>query len=88
MLKLLSENRSRSDHSQLNRGVIFNTQMKLHLREVPLVKNSQVISYEQDGNEIICYLDIANKYGIGYLLSNGNLGIIFNDQTSLTQTNK
>jgi len=27
---------------------------------------------------------MSNKYGIGYLLSNGSFGVIFNDQTSLT----
>lgn len=27
---------------------------------------------------------MSSKYGIGYLLSNGNFGVVFNDQTSLT----
>lgn len=27
---------------------------------------------------------MSTKYGIGYLLSNGNFGVVFNDQTSLT----
>lgn len=27
---------------------------------------------------------MSAKYGIGYLLSNGNFGVVFNDQTSLT----
>jgi len=26
---------------------------------------------------------MSSKYGIGYLLSNGNYGTVFNDQTSL-----
>ncbi len=38
----------------------------------------------EDINEIICYYDISDKYGIAYLLSNGNYGIIFNDRTSMT----
>jgi len=42
------------------------------------------MNYEQDSNEIICYFDMSVKYGIGYLLSNGNFGVAFNDQTSLT----
>lgn len=27
---------------------------------------------------------MSAKYGMGYLLSNGNFGVVFNDQTSLT----
>jgi hypothetical protein len=27
---------------------------------------------------------MSSKYGIGYLLSNGSFGVVFNDQTSLT----
>jgi hypothetical protein len=27
---------------------------------------------------------MSAKYGVGYLLSNGNFGVVFNDQTSLT----
>lgn len=27
---------------------------------------------------------MSAKYGIGYLLSNGSFGVVFNDQTSLT----
>ena len=38
----------------------------------------------EDINQIICYYDISDKYGVAYLLSNGNYGIIFNDKTSLT----
>lgn len=78
------------DHSQLNRGVIFNSQMRLHLRDtlpalpIPTLP-IEADSYEDDGNEVICYYDMASKYGIGYLLSNGSCGVIFNDQTSLTR---
>jgi hypothetical protein len=28
---------------------------------------------------------MREKYGMGYLLSNGNYGVIFNDKTSLTK---
>ena len=28
---------------------------------------------------------MSDKYGIGYLLSNGNYGVVFNDHTSLTK---
>lgn len=72
-----------SSHSQLNRGIIFNSRMKVNLREEAL--QTRAGNYEDDGNEIICYYDASNKYGIGYLLSNGSCGMAFNDQTSLTE---
>ena len=52
--------------------------------EKKVIKNND----HDDLNEIICYYDLSEKYGIGYLLSNGNLGVIFNDQTSLTLLQK
>lgn len=30
---------------------------------------------------------MSKKYGVGYLLSNGNYGVSFNDGTSLTKIN-
>jgi hypothetical protein len=51
---------------------------------IPSLPSSQSSRYEQDGNEVICYYDMSSKYGIGYLLSNGSFGVVFNDQTSLT----
>jgi len=82
--------RSSRDSSELNRGVIFNSKMKINLREdvcFPKKTAKGQNNYEEDGNEIICYYDISSKYGIGYLLSNGNYGVAFNDQTSITETN-
>jgi hypothetical protein len=29
--------------------------------------------------------DLSGKYGVGYLLANGSVGMIFNDGTSLTK---
>ena len=56
--------------------------MRNHLKEdIPPPK---VEKHEEDINEIICYYDTSSKYGVGYLLSNGSCGIIFNDSTSLT----
>jgi hypothetical protein len=91
IFKLSSDSKSsyQRDQSELNRGVIFNTRMKNHLHESKSTQYHELLSprssrYEQDGNEIICYYDMSAKYGIGYLLSNGNFGVVFNDQTSLT----
>ena len=50
----------------------------------PSIPSPHSSRYEQDGNEVICYYDMSSKYGIGYLLSNGSFGVVFNDQTSLT----
>jgi hypothetical protein len=40
--------------------------------------------------EKICYLldwiDMTQKYGIGYFLSNGMHGVVFNDQTKLIES--
>jgi hypothetical protein len=40
---------------------------------------------EKDVCEVVCYLDLQEKYGMSYLLSNGNYGMVFNDKTSLTK---
>jgi hypothetical protein len=29
------------------------------------------------------WIDFTTKYGVGYKLSNGNLGVLFNDETSM-----
>lgn len=47
--------------------------------------NSLKKKSSQDNCEVICYFDMQEKYGMGYLLSNGNYGVIFNDKTSLTK---
>lgn len=83
----LGEKSTSRDHSELNRGVVFNTRMRNQLHSsssIPTLPSSHSSRYEQDGNEVICYYDMSSKYGIGYLLSNGSFGVVFNDQTSLT----
>ena len=90
IFKLSAESKSSylRDQSELNRGVVFNTRMKNHLQQSKASLANELSPrssrHEQDGNEIICYYDMSAKYGIGYLLSNGNFGVVFNDQTSLT----
>ena len=34
-------------------------------------------------NGISCYVDYSTKYGLGYMLSNGNYGVYFNDSSLL-----
>lgn len=56
--------------------------MKINLREdicFPKKMPKSQNKYEEDANEIICYYDVSSKYGIGYLLSNGNYGVALND---------
>ena len=60
-----------------------------NLKILPQVQKKTALpttcKYEEDTTEIICYYDMSQKYGIGYLLSNGNYGVVFNDHTSLTK---
>ena len=37
--------------------------------------------------EIKKWIDYSSKYGIGYLLSNGNIGVYFNDGTKILAFN-
>lgn len=83
----LGDKGSARDLSELNRGVMFNTRMRNQLHcssSSPSLPSTRASKHEQDGNEVICYYDMSSKYGIGYLLSNGSFGVVFNDQTSLT----
>lgn len=43
-------------------------------------------TYETDTNEISSHVDLSGKYGVGYVLANGSVGVAFNDGTSLTRT--
>jgi hypothetical protein len=36
---------------------------------------------------VILWVDYSSKYGLGYLLSNGNNGVIFNDLTKIILDN-
>lgn len=46
------------------------------------IKTNDVV---MDSNElwITHYVDYTKKYGMGYLLCNGNIGIYFNDATKV-----
>ena len=43
---------------------------------------NQIIEEEE---EIIFHVDWSDKYGIGYILSSGVVGFVFNDKTCLTK---
>lgn len=39
---------------------------------------------EQEGDELVTkFVDFSSKYGIGYKLSNGAFGVLFNDSTKI-----
>ena len=41
------------------------------------------VNLEWKYNGISCYVDYSTKYGLGYMLSNGNYGVYFNDSSLL-----
>ncbi|CAD8190766.1 unnamed protein product [Paramecium pentaurelia] len=45
-------------------------------------------SKENSGLYVIKCCDYQSKYGIGYVLSNNNCGVLFNDQTKIIKCNK
>ena len=41
-------------------------------------------SESQPGNELVVkFVDFSSKYGLGYMLSNGSYGVLFNDSTKI-----
>ena len=61
------------------------------LRESSQMKNSQKLekkptprlSVKSDVVEVKKWIDYSSKYGIGYVLNNGNFGVYFNDSTKI-----
>ena len=44
---------------------------------------------EQEGDELVTkFVDFSSKYGIGYKLSNGAFGVLFNDSTKIVVAHK
>ena len=67
------------------------------LRESSNLKNSQKVdskviprvSVKTDKiTEVRKWIDYSSKYGIGYVLSNGNFGVYFNDSTKILSSNE
>lgn len=94
------ESKEKEEKSTLNRGHIYNSRIRINsmvssskkmhgsyqnLMPMKEGSNTTAKKHEVDTCEIICYFDMQEKYGMAYLLSNGNYGIVFNDKTSLTQ---
>ena len=49
-------------------------------------KVTQELSWNYNG--VIGYVDYSTKYGLGYMLSNHNYGVYFNDSSLLYFQNK
>ncbi len=72
-------------------NIIYHNQLKLDLFAW-FEEQESVIVHEEKGEEekkdesdvyISQYLDYSSKYGIGFLLNNGSLGVFFNDFTKI-----
>ncbi|CBK23376.2 uncharacterized protein [Blastocystis hominis] len=48
-----------------------------------LMKNADAISTTRTANWIVDEYDFTRKYGIAYMFSNGLIGVLFNDKTSI-----
>lgn len=46
-------------------------------------KNNPRLSVRNDVVEVKKWIDYSSKYGIGYILNNGNFGVYFNDSTKI-----
>jgi len=45
---------------------------------------NEIIEEEAVGVHVTKWVDYSTKYGLGYLLSNGTAGVVFNDSTRIT----
>ena len=57
-------------------------------RERPSKKSAAVSSYTPEGKTspeawVKKWVDYSSKYGLGYILSNGSVGVFFNDSTKI-----
>lgn len=55
-----------------------------------LQKNEEISAKEKLQKEILVakWLDYSTKYGIGYSLTNGNIGVLFNDSSKIITKNE
>lgn len=61
----------------------FTSTDNLHqLRQIEAGTNLQQLSDSTDV-WVVKWVDYSSKYGMGYLLSNGSAGVVFNDATKI-----
>ena len=88
---------STSKSFKLNNNNVQRSGSQRVLRDSSNLKNSQGsnrkeiprVSVKTDKmTEVRKWIDYSSKYGIGYVLSNGNFGVYFNDSTKILSSNE
>ena len=47
--------------------------------------SKQMTSYKGIDTWVTKWIDYSSKYGLGYILNNGNTGVYFNDSTKILE---
>ena len=70
-----------TEHNTAVRSVVSTT--SLFSRKATTTSESTAKLYETSLDYVLYYQDYSNKYGVGYILTNGMIGFYYNDMTNM-----
>ena len=67
----------------VNENYNLNNEKMINLKQKFLSKNMIIIRNDKKDIRVLKFIDLSRKCGLGYILSNGDVGAIFNDNTKM-----